>query len=95
MPSEPTFVRRTCLFCGVTFWARRSDAKFDRSGCRQRAYRWRKNLARLQLKTADGIAGIAVYLAYDDSTPEAVRLLLTLRKQIDNQLERNNVKRAG
>lgn len=38
MPIDPDELRRECVVCGQVFYARRVDARYCSTNCKQRAY---------------------------------------------------------
>ena len=51
MPLNPDELRRVCIMCGQTFYAR-ADALYCSSPCKQRAYDRRQRERQQQLKAA-------------------------------------------
>jgi hypothetical protein len=94
MARSPTLVARRCAFCGKTFWASRSDAKFHTPHCRAAFYRWRKRLPYYSDRVERIVNEMASYLAYDDAKPLAARLLTDAENLITQKLREANIQRV-
>lgn len=79
---QPGLVRRTCRFCGKTFWASRSDAQFCTKSHRQMFSRWRKRLPLVADRATIDLQNLASYLDFPDSRDSALELLGDIRKKI-------------
>ena len=89
---ELGLVRCKCKWCGDLFWAKRSTSQFCSAAHKQKLYRWRKNLSKLNAEGVTLIDTVASYLEYGQSLPTALAVLKRLQTRIKEQLVAHKVK---
>ena len=89
-----TLVRRSCRFCGTTFYAHRSDALYCSNRCRTRAFRWRKRLPYQEERAVFALHEVCEYLHFEDSVSLASSILQRIANQIETELRQANIKRV-
>lgn len=88
-------VRKTCAFCGDTFWSVRSDAKYHDAKCRQRALRWRKKMEHLRARLKLNINELAQYLLYEQSRSACAHYMAATIRQIEAELVYHGVQEVA
>lgn len=72
-----------CRFCNGDFTARRRDAQYCSSSCRNKYQRWQKRCRVLSHRIGQDMGELGKYLQFPEMKPDVIEYMKGIQKHVD------------